>query len=349
MSHDVPVAVLEAYGFAQAKLTPITVGLINRTFRVDAAAPYVLQRLNPIFGPEVHEDIEAVTRHLERAGLVTPRLVPERYGGLFVRDAEGGVWRALTFVEGHTFTKAASPATCAAAGELLGRFHRALVDLQHGFRNRRANVHDTARHLQHLRDVLASHAGHARFAEVEPVARRILAAAGALPSLARLPARNVHGDPKLSNVLFASPEAATCLVDLDTLGRMSIPVELGDALRSWCNPAAEDDTRSRLELAYFGAALEGYARGAAGLLGRDELEAIVPAVQTIALELAARFCADALEESYFGWDRTRFTRASEHNLQRARSQLALAASVAEQREPARAAVERAFASARDGK
>ena len=32
-----------------------------------------------------------------------------------------------------------------------------------------------------------------------------------------------------------------------------------------------------------------------------------------AAQLAARFCADALNESYFGWDQTRFPTASAHN------------------------------------
>ncbi len=45
------------------------------------------------------------------------------------------------------------------------------------------------------------------------------------------------------------------------------------------------------------------------------------------MELAARFCTDALEESYFGWDASRFASAAEHNLVRARAQLSLARSI----------------------
>ena len=36
-----------------------------------------------------------------------------------------------------------------------------------------------------------------------------------------------------------------------------------------------------------------------------------------------RFAADALRESYFGWDSQRFARAGEHNLVSARGQHAL--------------------------
>ena len=51
----------------------------------------------------------------------------------------------------------------------------------------------------------------------------------------------MHGDPKISNLMFArDSDRGLCLIDLDTLGPMPIALELGDALRSWCNPAAED-------------------------------------------------------------------------------------------------------------
>jgi hypothetical protein len=46
-------------------------------------------------------------------------------------------------------------------------------------------------------------------------------------------------------------------------------------------------------------------------------------VEVISLELAARFLADALQESYFGWNRERFSSAGEHNLVRARGQWSL--------------------------
>jgi Ser/Thr protein kinase RdoA (MazF antagonist) len=142
----------------------------------------------------------------------------------------------------------------------------------------------------------------------------------------------VHGDPKLNNIVFGKDGTARCLIDLDTLSRMTIPVELGDAFRSWCNPTGEDVVAARFDLSLFEAAIGGYARETRGFLTPAEIAAIPGAVETIALELAARFCADALEESYFGWNRVRFPSASAHNLHRARSQLALGQSIAGMRE-----------------
>ena len=46
-------------------------------------------------------------------------------------------------------------------------------------------------------------------------------------------------------------------------------------------------------------------------------------VEWVSLELAARFAADALAESYFGWNAARFPGRGEHNLVRARGQWSL--------------------------
>lgn len=326
MAHDTPSAeVLAAWGLAGARCTPLGSGHINRTWRVEPPAgeeARILQRMSPIFGPELQEDIEAITSHLASAGLLTPRLVRTRTDALWTTDAGGAVWRLLTCIDGETLLSVDAPARCRAAGELLGRFHRALWDCPWRFRHRRLGVHDTPRHLARLRQALVDRRAHPHFAEVEPVAHAILDAAGDLALPDDLPERVVHGDPKISNVIFGPQGEALCLVDLDTLARMPLPVELGDALRSWGSPRGEE-VEGPLELELCRAALSGYAGAVGGLPTAAEWRAIPAAVLLIAAELAARFCTDALEESYFGWDRQRFASASEHNLVRARAQLSL--------------------------
>jgi hypothetical protein len=187
-------------------------------------------------------------------------------------------------------------------------------------------VHDTERHLERLQEALDEHPGHQLIDQIAPVALLILDIASGLKLPEGLPDRIVHGDPKISNVVFGFHGEAICLVDLDTLARMSIPVELGDALRSWCSPHGEE-AEGPLDMSYFFGALKGYAQTVGNLPTPPEREAIPTAVAVIAYELAARFCTDALEESYFSWDPDRFRSAAEHNLIRARSQLALARSV----------------------
>jgi hypothetical protein len=136
---------------------------------------------------------------------------------------------------------------------------------------------------------------------------------------------------------------ALCLIDLDTLSRMTIAYEMGDALRSWCNPAGEDTTDTSFDLGRFGAAVRGYAAGLGGLLTRPEIDALAGGLETVCVELAARFCVDAFEDRYFGWNPDRFTSRRHHNIVRARGQLVLARAVAAQRAAARQLVSAAFA------
>jgi Ser/Thr protein kinase RdoA (MazF antagonist) len=322
-------AVLDAFSLASAPLERATSGLINPTWFVRArdGSELVLQRVNPIFPVEVNLDIEAVTRHLASKGIATPTLVKSRYGKLWL-EHEGAVWRVLTRIDGVTHDALESPAQAREAGRVLAEFHGALRDLEHEFRSRRLGVHDTARHLEALRDALDEHRGHRDFAAVRPLAEQVLALAADLPALPPMPDRIVHGDPKISNVMFAARvDRALCLIDLDTLARMPVALELGDALRSWCNPATEDAPEARFVRPFYAAAIDGYASAARGLLGPQEWGAIADGTLTITVELAARFCADALRERYFRWDERRYASSSAHNQARTRAQLEIASTL----------------------
>jgi len=320
-----PAPVLEAYELEPRSLVRATSGLMSPTWYADSrgGVALVLQRVNPIFSAEVNVDIAAVTEHLGRKGLVTPRLVPTRDGALWFEHE--GVWRVLTRIDGVCHDALSRPTQARAAGRILAEFHRAVSDLDHRFRNRRLGVHDTARHLRILREALAEHRSHRHFDVIEPLAQRVLDAAATLPPLPTTPDRIVHGDPKISNLLFAhGSDRALCLIDLDTLSRMPVTLELGDALRSWCNPATEDAASARFVREFFDAAIEGYAKAAQGFLAEAEWSAIPRGALTITVELAARFCADSLRESYFGWNRARYESSSAHNQARVQGQLKLA-------------------------
>lgn len=338
-----PETALSAWALAAARLAPLGSGLINRTWLVTAGPRrYVLQQVNPIFPGAVNGDIEVVTRHLRSKGLVSPELQPTADGRLWV-DAPGGAWRLMTHVDGVSHDRLDSPAQAEEAGRYLARFHAALADLRHRFSSPRAGVHDTPRHLAGLRQALVDHAGHRDIAEIGPLAEDILALAADLPVIPALPPRVVHGDPKINNLLFDEGTGrAVCLIDLDTLGHLPLHLELGDAFRSWCNPKGEDSPRAGFALDLFGAAVRGYAGGARAWVTAGEIDAIVPGTLTIYVELAARFCADALREAYFGWDPARYPSRSAHNRVRAASQVTAARGLWSVRAEAEAAVRAAF-------
>ena len=348
MDLTIPEPVLAHYrDFIGRPHRPFGSGLINSTFLVEGLrGPAVVQRLHPVFAGTVNEDIDAVTAHLERRGLVTPRPIRTDEGALWVDDDRGRPWRAITFIEGTSVDRVESAALARQGGALVARFHAAVADLDYEYRHVRVGVHDTKKHLETLRRALSEHRHHRLFPEVSALAGPLLTQAERLPDFEAmgLPPRHCHGDLKISNLLFRGEEAL-CLVDLDTLGRMPWPFEMGDAMRSWCNPRGEDETRGAFDAGLFEAALEGYGSVArpAGLLSAEEARSIVGGVLTICLELAARFLADALNEVYFGFDASRYPARGDHNLVRGAGQLRLYESVMDQRAALEQAAKRALA------
>jgi Ser/Thr protein kinase RdoA (MazF antagonist) len=324
-------------GVRPTRFSPLGGGLINHSYLVEGEKErVVLQRLHPVFAPEVNLDVQAVTEHLALRGVLTPRIRVANGGRPWADLAEAGIWRVLTWIRGTSFEVTDDPAQARAAGAFLARFHGALDDLRHDFVASRTGVHDTPAHLRRLEQALGTHRGHRFHGEIEALAQEIFRGAEALPQVGDIHERVVHGDPKLSNFLFEGSDGearrhAVCLVDLDTVGRMALHIELGDAWRSWCNPLGEDVADTRFDLDIFAGAVAGYAAALPMALAAEEREAMLHGVEWITLELATRFAADALAESYFAWDEARFSSAAEHNLVRALGQWTLHRSVVETR------------------
>ena len=337
-------------------MRPFGNGLINSTFVVDkdGAAPLIVQRLHRVFGPTVNDDIGAVTAWLAKKGLTTPRLVrtvDDVSCFVIAGDVDAGqerqVWRALSVVEGESVNALSTPAQAHAAGMLVAGFHAAVEDMSYAYVHVREGVHDTKKHLLALARAMAKHRNHRLGKIAGSLGKEILDAGARLPNLTTLPLRHSHGDLKISNLLFKAPididhPVAVALVDLDTLQKLQWPLEMGDALRSWINPKGEDVETAKIDVDLFKAAIEGYfASPKKPFLIPEETEALVDGVFTICVELAARFCADALEEKYFGFNEAKYKTRGDHNLVRARGQWSLAKSVRDRREELEAIVKAA--------
>jgi hypothetical protein len=315
----IPAEVAAAWGWRPDDITPLAGGLINATFAAHERGVVVaaVQRLHSIFGGDVNLDLDAVTSHIAARGMETPRLRRTLDGRPWL-EHDGNVWRATTWVDGEAIAAIRDPSWAAAGGELVGRFHRAVADLVYDYKFTRAGVHDTARHLARLHEVAGG----------DELANEILDAARELPELPDLPHRHVHGDLKISNLIFrTSPVRGVALVDLDTLAKGTLAFELGDAMRSWCNPHGEDAGAVSLELPIFAAAIGAFRGVADAITTPDERRGIVVGLETVCVELAARFAIDVFDDRYFGWDPARFPSRRAHNVVRARGQLALARQV----------------------
>ena len=308
------------------RLRPTSGGLINQSFHVRAGAvEYMLQRVSEIFAPEIQQNIRAVSEFLVARGFRAPRLIPTRAGELAADLGELGRWRLMEHLGGATFERLASPEQAHSAGALVGRFHAELRDFDAPLHPMGIPYRNTPLYLEALGSAVAEHRGHRLHAETDRLARRIFAAFEEMGASPTVPLRVIHGDLKVSNLLFEAEEGpgrdrAFALVDFDTLMRGTLWMELGDAWRSWCNAAGEDTESPRFDLEIFAASCEGFATGYGLPLDPAERDSLETGPERITLELCARFAADALVETYWGWDSSRFPARGEHNALRAEGQ-----------------------------
>jgi Ser/Thr protein kinase RdoA (MazF antagonist) len=224
-----------------------------------------------------------------------------------------------TKLSGKTFDRIKNPAMAREAGEMYARFHRTMDSLKYRF--------ESPLVLHQTENVLAKFLSTAKKFRKSPLMQDVKTEVEFIEKIfpmyllpSTLPKRVIHGDPKISNILFASGKGLA-IIDLDTCTRASVLVELGDAFRSWC-AKEEDDSHNTFSLPLFRAAWIGYARGAKGFLTKKEIALVPKAIGTITLELATRFLIDYFEDSYFGFDPKRYSSRRAHNLARCRGQLA---------------------------
>jgi len=215
---EIPEGILEAFGLKSPRITRITQGLINRTWKVELdERTLAIQWLNPIFGPENLEDLEAITRELDSKGMKTPRLVHCADGSAY-QKASPGLWRALSWIEGKCFDEVDSEKRAFEAGRILGLFHHALWNFPYSFRSRRPRIHNLQYHLDGLHNALQKYPKHRRLQEISEIASSIFKIGRQLVGEPDVPLRILHGDPKISNILFDEKDHAICLIDLDSLG-----------------------------------------------------------------------------------------------------------------------------------
>ncbi len=115
------------------------------------------------------------------------------------------------------------------------------------------------------------------------------------------------------------------MVDLDTVKPGLVQYDIGDCLRSGCNPLGEET--EQWEMVYFEpevcqAILQGYLSMATDFLTENDYEYLYDAIRLIAFELGLRFFTDYLEGNvYFKANH------QEHNLARALVQFKLTESI----------------------
>lgn len=308
-----------------AAIRPYGSGNINKTYLVTpeagAGEPLLLQRINTrVFQrPDlIMGNIRAVSRHLagrtDFAGgrrWELPHVLRTRDGEDHWVADDGSYWRALRFIaRSRTIETVTDPAVAREVGFALGTFHAQLSALPtEELADTLPGFHVAPAYLARY-DQVAPGGGNPASPEEEWCATFVAAHRAWVPVLEEARARGVlrlrpiHGDPKVNNLLFDEATGeAIAMVDWDTIKPGLVQYDIGDCLRSSCNPDGEETPNwqdVRFDPTLGRAVLEGYLAVARGFFDDADFGYIPDAARLLAFELGLRFLTDHLEgDVYF--------------------------------------------------
>ena len=137
-----------------------------------------------------------------------------------------------------------------------------------------------------------------------------------------IPYRVTHNDTKVNNVMMNKKTGDfLAVIDLDTVMPGSMLFDYGDGIRSTASTVSEDEKsveKIAIDLDLFEAYTDGYLSEMAPYLEYEEVSLMAESIRIITLELAIRFLNDYINgDTYFKID------YENHNLDRARNQIAL--------------------------
>lgn len=312
------------------------------TYTVDGADRYyVIQKVNTNVFKDIDslmENIFSVTSYLrnvikENGGnpsRETLHFIKTFNGDKYYKDENGACWRAYRFVDRSVSHDSVDSAQVfKKSGIAFGRFQKNLSDFPADTLNETIkNFHNTIwryenEFLPAVENNLSKRADTC-LEEIEFVksrkndCRRLVD----LINEGKLPLRVTHNDTKLNNVIFdEETDDAICVIDLDTVMPGLALYDFGDSIRFGANTCAEDEKdteKVKLNLDFFKAYAEGFLSEAGKSFNQCEIDNLAFSAKLMTFECGMRFLTDYINgDTYFN------TAYPEHNLVRARCQLAL--------------------------
>lgn len=308
-------------------------GHIHDTFLVstEEGPLMVLQRLNTTVFPVPERIVDThlkVYHHLaaqQDFPLRLPAPVPTQAGEWLYFDAAGAPWRGLAYLDNtYAVEQSTSPAQTRQAAEAVGIFLRGLEGLStETLQPALPGFHDSLARFGHFEAAVANNpVDRLSLVAKEVTFVRDESAVFHLVKKLEFPERVVHTDPKIGNLLFDSrTHAVVAVLDWDTIMPGAIPADFGDMVRAMACTEGEDEADFSLvdlDETLFQALAEGFLPPLKDVITPLEIDNLVTGARWIILEQMMRFLTDFINgDVYYK------TAYAEHNLVRARNQMAL--------------------------
>lgn len=320
------------------QIKPIGSGHINDTFSVtlkkNNTPSYLLQRINHLIFPNVEklsENIIRATNYLIENGnnryqIMKP--IPCANGKFWHQSQDGNYWRLFTYIpESQSYDLTPSSEFANEAGKAYGWFIQTLKDLKNPpLHEVIPGFHNLGLRITQLNSAIKENRAE-RIAASKQELDFYLSRCDEMIEFDKLigtdeiPLRVTHNDTKINNVLFNSSGKAISIIDLDTIMPGVVHYDFGDAIRTIASNALEDETNLQLvgiNIALYKAFSRGFLSEIGSSLTQTELKYLPKAPRMMAFIMGIRFLADYLRgDTYYK------VKHPEHNIQRARNQMAL--------------------------
>ncbi len=324
-------------------------GHINDTYLVETTnkEKFVLQRINHgVFKdvPGLINNKVSISKHIQSKLSHLPKKERDRKvltflstkeGAPFYYGKSGGYWNMMVYIDNSViFERVTNEEVAYEGGKLIGDFLNLTSDFDASLLiDVIPKFHDMSFRFSQFEDSLKV-ASNERLEQAKPYIDIVWSLKEEMHIIQNLKESGViktrvtHNDTKISNVLFDANHKGLCVIDTDTVMPGVVHYDFGDAIRTICNTAAEDEKdleKVSFNLNYYKAYTKGFLGEVAAALSPVEIKYLPLAAKTMIFIMAIRFLTDFLNgDIYYK------TSYSTHNLDRAKNQLKLIASFSEQ-------------------
>ncbi|QTE24014.1 phosphotransferase enzyme family protein [Polaribacter cellanae] len=323
-------------------------GHINDTFLVktQGSKNYILQRINHNIFKDVpglvnnkvltSEHIKSKFPNLSQEELTKKvvSFVKTKNSDFYYFKKGGHFWNVMVFIDDSVTHEIVKDKEIAyEGGKLLGEFLNLTADLDSSkLIDVIPNFHDMSfRYKQYASSVQSASKDRlfsaTKYTKIVADLKEEMHILQKLKEAGEIPVRVTHNDTKISNSLFTKDNKGICMIDTDTVMSGIIHYDFGDAIRTICNTAAEDEkdlSKVEFNIEYYKAYEKGFLEKSKDSLSNVELKYLPLAAKTMIFIMALRFLTDYLNNDVYYK-----TNYPEHNLDRAKNQFKLIESFSE--------------------
>lgn len=324
-------------------------GHINDTYLIETSnkEKFILQRINHgVFKDvpglinnkvSISKHLQNKLSHLSKNGKSRKVLtfLSTKAGAPFYYGKSGGYWNMMVYIDNSvTFERVTNEEVAYEGGRLIGDFLNLTSDFDASLLiDVIPKFHDMSFRFSQFEDSLKV-ASKERLEQAKTYIDIVWSLKDEMHIIQNLKesgaikTRVTHNDTKISNVLFDANNKGLCVIDTDTVMPGVVHYDFGDAIRTICNTAAEDEKdldKVSFNLKYYKAYTKGFLEEVASALSPLEIKYLPLAAKTMIFIMAIRFLTDFLNgDIYYK------IKYPEHNLDRAKNQFKLIESLSEQ-------------------